>query len=182
MTTFRTGNGAAWLDLLASLRGRYRAAQNDTIDSPDELRRWFRQFDLEPSEPITDGDVTLVVTTREALHRATVAMIQHELPTRADQRTLNRALQSDQPVELRLRKGELELRAPVTAAQALARLVRDGVQLLAGPDRAQLHFCGDDTCSGIFLDQTGRRRWCSDQQCGNRLRVAAHRARAKQQA
>ena len=31
----------------------------------------------------------------------------------------------------------------------------------------------------IFLDETGRRRWCADERCGVKLRVRAHRARQK---
>ena len=69
----------------------------------------------------------------------------------------------------------------LSAADALraGRLVRDAVQDLSGPRRAHLRACGDETCSGIFLDHNGRRRWCSDERCGNRVRVRAHRARTR---
>ena len=68
---------------------------------------------------------------------------------------------------------------PETAEEALGRLARNAVHDLSDPYSPQLRACGDDTCSGIFLDPTGRRRWCSDERCGNRLRVRAHRARAQ---
>ena len=31
--------------------------------------------------------------------------------------------------------------------------------------------CDDETCAGIFIDHSGRRRWCSDERCGVRARV-----------
>jgi predicted RNA-binding Zn ribbon-like protein len=68
----------------------------------------------------------------------------------------------------------------LTAAEALARVARAAVQDLSGPTGTHLRPCGDDACSGIFVDYTGRRHWCSDERCGNRARVRAHRARARE--
>jgi predicted RNA-binding Zn ribbon-like protein len=64
-------------------------------------------------------------------------------------------------------------------SEALARLARQSIDDLTGPTRGRLRACGDDTCAGIFLDDTGRRRWCADERCGVRARVRAHRARQK---
>lgn len=179
MTTFRTGNGAAWLDLLATLSGRYRGRQVDALESSEQLRAWLRQFGLEPTARVTDADLRRTAEIREALHRTAVAVMADQLPGKGDQRVLMEVLQADQPITLQTSDGELALRRPRTVAEAMARLVRDAVQHLTGPEREQLHACGDQTCSGIFLDQSGRRRWCSDQQCGNRMRVAAYRARSR---
>ena len=41
MERFRTGNGAAWLDLLSTLAGRYRDEQVDGIDTAERLRGYF---------------------------------------------------------------------------------------------------------------------------------------------
>jgi predicted RNA-binding Zn ribbon-like protein len=99
-------------------------------------------------------------------------------PAPADLRRVDRALAADRGVRLRRGAGGLGLRRPDTAAEALAWLTRAAVQDLTGPAHAHLHPCGDETCSSFFLDPTGRRRWCTDQSCGNRLRVRAHRARS----
>lgn len=178
MTTFRAGNGAPWLDLLATVTGRYRAVRVDALETPAELKAWFRQYGLEPVGRVAEEDLIATRETREALHRAAVRALSGEPPAAADQRIIDRALQSDRPLQL---QAGFAVRRPRTAAEALARVTRDAVQQLTGPERGHLHACGDETCSGIFIDPTGRRRWCTDQQCGNRARVAAYRARAKQQ-
>jgi predicted RNA-binding Zn ribbon-like protein len=180
MTEFRTGNGAAWLDLLATHLGRYQDVQVDQLATPAALRAWLRSNGLEPVGAVTAADLDRTRELREALHRAAVATLRSRRPEPADVRLLDEALSADRPVGLRTDGAGLKLRRPATVAEALARLSRDAVQHLAGPQRDSLHACGDDTCSGIFLDQTGRRRWCSDERCGNRMRVRAHRARTRQ--
>lgn len=177
MTKFRSGNGAAWLDLLATLNGRYRERQADALDSPGRLREWLREYGIEPTGAVTDADLQQARAVREALHRTAGAALHDRPPNAADLRLLDEVLAGDKPLRLRRGSAQLGVARPATAAEALARLTRDAVQDLAGPRRGELHACGDDTCSGIFLDATGRRRWCSDQTCGNRMRVRAHRAR-----
>lgn len=57
-------------------------------------------------------------------------------------------------------------------ASALARLLAEG-------ELAQVHRCEAHDCTLRFLDITKsrRRRWCSMALCGNRMKVAAFRAR-----
>lgn len=59
-------------------------------------------------------------------------------------------------------------------AEALARL-------LAETDFALVRKCECDECTLLFCDRTKshRRRWCSMALCGNRMKVAAFRARQK---
>ena len=177
MTKFRTGNGAAWLDLLATLGGRYRERQVDALGSPALLRQWLREQGMEPSGAVTGADLHQARAVREALHRTTAGALRGLPPNAAEIRLINAALAADRPVRLRRDRTAVAITRPATAAEALARLTRDAMQDLSGPNRGHLRRCGDDTCSGIFLDATGRRRWCSDQACGNRMRVRAHRAR-----
>lgn len=72
------------------------------------------------------------------------------------------------------------LGAPPECAALLAALARDAVDLLTDPvARARLRQCEGDHCHRVYLDTSrgGRRRWCSSEVCGNRERVARHRAR-----
>src|SRR5436309_3237921 len=48
-----------------------------------------------------------------------------------------------------------------------------------GPDR--FRHCAAPTCAGMFVDtsRAGRRRYCVPEVCGNRVNVAAHRARRR---
>jgi predicted RNA-binding Zn ribbon-like protein len=48
----------------------------------------------------------------------------------------------------------------------------DAVALLADPARiARLHRCPGRDCGWIFLDISGRRRWCSMATCGSREKM-----------
>lgn len=49
-------------------------------------------------------------------------------------------------------------------------------QLLSSPDAALLGACPGSGCGWLFLDRTGRRRWCSMRWCGNRAKAARHAA------
>jgi len=178
---FRTGLGSAWLDLLATLIGRYQREQTDLLADPAALRAWLAEHDLAPAGRITAADVDRVREVREALHAVAVATIAGRRPKSDDARVVAAALALDRPPTLRAGAAGLRAEHPASARVALARLVRSAVDTLTGPDRGHLRTCGDDTCSGIFLDLGGRRRWCSAQRCGVRVRVRAHRARAHAQ-
>jgi predicted RNA-binding Zn ribbon-like protein len=178
MTEFRSGNGAAWLDLLSTLNGRYRDRQVDAVGTPQQLRAWLAGNGLAPVEAVTDEDVAATGRVREALHRTTLAAIDRRRPATDDAAVLEEALSYDAPLRVQPASDGLRVDRPRTAREGLARLVRDAVTLLAGDEIVYLHRCGDEACSSIYLDRTGRRRWCTDLSCGNRARVRAHRARS----
>ncbi len=178
-TVFRAGNGAAWLDLLSTLEGRYRDTLLDYLDTPDRLAAWLDVAGLRPAAAVTEIDVTRVADLREALHRVTVAVLLGTTPRPVDVAVLDRTLAADVPLRAAAGPGRVRVDHPATVDEAMARLVRDAVQVLSGPRRASLRACGDNTCASIFLDDSGRRRWCTDERCGNRMRVRAHRARAR---
>ncbi|ATY84519.1 hypothetical protein CVV65_05740 [Kyrpidia spormannii] len=68
-------------------------------------------------------------------------------------------------------------------ADALASLVAlDALRLLAGGDLRTLHRCANPDCVLLYMDATGRRKWCSMKICGNRAKVARHQAQAKNKA
>jgi predicted RNA-binding Zn ribbon-like protein len=62
-----------------------------------------------------------------------------------------------------------------------------GVALLGlvralGPERFRA--CAAPGCGGVFADasRAGRRRYCMPERCGNRMNVANHRARRREEA
>ncbi|MER7108164.1 CGNR zinc finger domain-containing protein [Streptomyces sp. NPDC000229] len=72
------------------------------------------------------------------------------------------------------------LAAPPDCGALLAAVARDAVDLLTDPvTRARLRQCEGEGCRRVYLDTSRgrRRRWCSSEMCGNRERVARHRAR-----
>jgi predicted RNA-binding Zn ribbon-like protein len=71
-----------------------------------------------------------------------------------------------------------EFRSPLSILGPVAEMVED---LLINADRARVRQCEGENCSLWFLDvsKSNRRRWCSMEVCGNRSKVAAHRARSR---
>ena len=65
--------------------------------------------------------------------------------------------------------------------QARATVAGSLAHYLADHDAHRLGVCADDTCGWLFIDESpaGRRRWCDMRTCGNRAKVARHRARAR---
>lgn len=180
VSEFRSGNGAIWLDFLATRIGRYRETQTEQLPDAAALRAWLVENGLGPRESPSERDVEFARELREALHAAAREALREAPPSIAAFRSIEAALARDQPLRLERGRAGLQPRPPATAAEALARVARAAVEDLSGPVRDQLHACGDDTCAGIFIDYTGRRHWCSDERCGNRARVRAHRARARE--
>jgi predicted RNA-binding Zn ribbon-like protein len=68
---------------------------------------------------------------------------------------------------------------PEDLAQPLDRVALLAGELLTGPSRAYVRICPGESCGWLFLDQRGRRRWCSMATCGNRAKVRAHAARTR---
>ncbi|MFI0452490.1 CGNR zinc finger domain-containing protein [Actinomadura sp. 6N118] len=60
---------------------------------------------------------------------------------------------------------------PVDAV--LAAIARSAIEILGGPQRADLRACGGPGCVLFFVKQHPRREWCSPG-CGNRARVSRH--------
>lgn len=176
---FRTGYGRDWLDFAITLVGRYDVPV-DLVDAPDRLRAWLTQWGLAPTGAVTADDVVAAQTLREALHRLARASALHTPQATRDIRVVDESLSYDVPVRLRRDDEGVAARRPRTTREALARLARQAVDDLTGPNAARLRACGDEECSGIFVDPTGRRRWCSDERCGVKARVRAHRARSRE--
>jgi predicted RNA-binding Zn ribbon-like protein len=65
--------------------------------------------------------------------------------------------------------------------QARATVAGSLAHYLADHDEHRLGVCADETCGWLFIDESpaGRRRWCDMRTCGNRAKVARHRARAR---
>jgi predicted RNA-binding Zn ribbon-like protein len=68
---------------------------------------------------------------------------------------------------------------PVDAA--LSALARDAVDLLNGSRTGRIKECEHPECSLLFFDdsQSGRRRWCSMDRCGNLVKIAGYRQRVR---
>lgn len=179
MEEFRFGYGSPWLDLLATRRMRRRPPEREYLTDPGALAAWLRAESLQPGAGPTAEELAAFVELREALYLLARAALDGTRPPAAAVRALNVALQHDTPPQLTASDTGVQAHRPDSATVVLGRIARDAAETLTGPARERLRACGDDTCGGIFLDDSGRRRWCSDALCGSRARVRAHRARAQ---
>jgi predicted RNA-binding Zn ribbon-like protein len=59
-------------------------------------------------------------------------------------------------------------------ATGLGAVARSAIEVLTGRYRGRLRRCEGPDCELIFLATNVRRRWCSPERCGNRVRAARH--------
>jgi len=176
---FRLYYGATWLNLVATFTGRRRPPVIERLTSADRLAEWLDAVGLSPRHAPTDDDLAAAIELREALNELARSAVDDRAPAATAVRAVDRALRDDGAPSLRLADGAITASPPKTAAEALGRIARQAAEQLAGPDRARLRACGDPTCAGVYVDESGRRRWCADASCGVRNRVRAHRERVR---
>ena len=65
------------------------------------------------------------------------------------------------------------------ADRLLGDLVLEAATLLVSPMHARIRICAAEGCGWFFVDRSkaGRRRWCSMEACGNRVKVQQYRRR-----
>ncbi|CAM5521686.1 MULTISPECIES: CGNR zinc finger domain-containing protein [Streptomyces] len=172
--------GTPTLDFVGTLQERRAPVPIERIGSPGLLDSWFVESGLLDERPASDrADLRAALELREAIYLLVRArLIGTPLPAGAVTAVNRRA--AGVPVALCLRPGGTSRSG--TAAQALADLAREAVEIVAGPDAALLRECGHPDCTHVYLDRSrGRRReWCAMRTCGNRVKAAALRARRRQ--
>jgi predicted RNA-binding Zn ribbon-like protein len=175
----RFDTGATWLDLLATVGNAYGAAPVERLTGPRVLQRWLDHHGIAAERIPSDADVTSARALRETLRPLALAMLDGApIPTESLQ-ALQCWLDADTPLRAVERAGRPAPAPPPTAAAALARVARQALEHLGGPEAEHLHACAAEDCRMIFLDPAARRRWCAPERCGVRARVRAHRARAR---
>jgi len=176
--------GAAVATDLVNTAPEVMVGPGELIPDAAALARFLAERGLRPAagEPapadVTAADVAAVHTLRRRLR----ALFEH--PDAAGAAALTTAtggLDLRPDAEGRL-QWLVRSRPAASIAEELALLT--GTALLAtlralGPDR--FRHCAAPTCAGMFVDtsRSGRRRYCVPEVCGNRVNVAAHRARRR---
>jgi predicted RNA-binding Zn ribbon-like protein len=128
--------------------------------------------------PTTEADLKAFRELRASICRAAFAAAEGAAPAATDVDVIN-AHGAGRPVVKAIVGGKAVLSDP-TAAQAVATLAADAVDLFGGPLAHRIRVCAASDCGLLFVDASrpGRRRWCSMQRCGNLAKVRQHRARA----
>lgn len=122
---------------------------------------------------------------RSALRELLDATVERRPPDSTALREVNRALRTQYLYELVPASDGISLDHrhegdPVDGA--LARLAETVARELTQGDAERLHICANDECRWVFFDTSagGRRKWCDMSTCGNRAKVARHRARQRE--
>jgi predicted RNA-binding Zn ribbon-like protein len=154
-------------EALAAMRAQFAPAEFDAVaEQARALREWFRGFVRKrKGRPLTAGDLRELAPLNQLLER--------------DERygeIVAAGADSEAAFELRAKRRWKSLESLLMPiAEALAKLVCD-------EDFTHVKACEGPRCTLMFADHTRghARRWCSMAICGNRAKVAAHRARLKE--
>lgn len=150
-------------------------------DAAAEQRRLARPRDAEAA-------LARVRSVRDGLRELVDAIDEERPPAAGALEAVNEALTARESAALvpgddgRLR---LERRRDGTPLErALAEIARRVATEFDEGRPERFRVCGNDRCRWVFYDRSrpGSRRWCEMSSCGNRMKAARHRARAKQQA
>jgi len=145
--------------------------------SSESLREFFVERGLLlPDEPADPGELRTALRVHQALHRTVLGGDARDTVTvdeAAREAGLELRFSAEAPPRIEPRAGGV--------LGALGRIL--AVAFLAQIDGSWNHLkvCSSETCSAVFFDRSKNHsgRWCSMQECGNRNKVRAWRARKK---
>lgn len=172
--------GSLSLDLVATV-GRRFGKPVERLTTVERLREWLGGVGFESRRALTDADLARVRRLREDLDALFRSALAGERPPPSAVDRVNVCVARSVP---RLSAAHLDLAQPATGGDplgpVLALVATDAIRILAGSERGDLRVCEAEDCRMLFLAYGRRaRRWCSSERCGNRSRVAAHRARVR---
>ena len=160
----------------------------DALVEPDSLVRWGRRVGVlaggvEATGGV-DGDVAAELASarelRPALRAMLIAAAHGEAPDPAARDLLMHTYaEAVAAAHLGQRRGAYVLDWPDEEPRKVRFAVTaDAIALLADADRlARVHVCPGRNCGWLFLNKSGRQRWCSMATCGSRAKMRAMYAR-----
>ena len=191
---FRFDGGATWLNLLGTRGRSFGPHPIERLTTPARLADWLARCELSPARPPTEADLDRTLELRRTLSTLVLVVVDGVDPGAAggtgggakggaggaggELLAAVREWADGDPGPVRLTDGWPPRRVPPRdTTEALARIARQALEQLTGPERHQLVSCAEHDCRWVFLDPTGRRRWCPSPSCASRGRVRALRAR-----
>lgn len=172
-------SGRACLDFMGTLKYRGSEAE-ELLTRPQHLSGWALHAGLVGAAvEVTEEDLGAAIALREASYRVIIARLEQRRPAVADVELINERAAQPRLTPRLLRTGAT--RREGTAAQLLASLAADLLDLLAGDDIDDVKRCAGPGCTRLYVDSSrGRNRhWCGMGTCGNKVKVQAFRARQR---
>jgi predicted RNA-binding Zn ribbon-like protein len=155
---------------------------DDALSEPDALVRWGRRLGVLASGEAVAHELAAARALRPRLRTLLIAAAHGESPPHEAAAALLTAY------------AEATAAAQLSLAYALDwpdedprkvrfAVVADVIALLADAERlARVHLCPGRDCGWLFLDTSGRQKWCSMATCGSRAKMRAMYARRKEHA
>jgi predicted RNA-binding Zn ribbon-like protein len=175
---FRWRSGRLCLDFVATVGERWRRSFERLIE-PDDLGRWMAGTGLLDAPPrVSARQLEAGRSLREAINRLARPGVE---PEPGDREELNRWAARPSIAPQLAAGGKLAWLTLRPVEQMFATIARDAVDLLGGPLAGRIRECSAPDCALLFVDASrpGRRRWCSSEACGNRVRTKTYRRRRK---
>ena len=159
--------------------------QTDVLRGEAMLVRWGRRMGLlgDDAEAASAAELRRTRALRDAVHRLFGAISRHEEPAGGDvdllMRTYHEAVNKGSLVA---RDGCYQLDWPAEDPRRIRYAVAsDAITLLRDPDRLKrVSRCPGRDCGWLFLNISGRRRWCSMSTCGSREKMRRLHQRRRQ--
>ena len=170
--------GSLCIDFLNTVRDR-AVGPRDTLTSPRLLGAWCEGAGIPVAHTPTDADLELAIRLRDAVEEFLVpdhTKLSRQ-PSAAALLVVNDMAQRAPRERLGLADGLVIVEEErLTPASALSLIAASAVELVKRGDLARLRECSHANCGLRYVDRSraGRRRWCSMQRCGNRVKVARH--------
>jgi predicted RNA-binding Zn ribbon-like protein len=140
----------------------------DRILDADSLDRRRRARGL----PAISGSAAgMIGALRQAAREIFAAVERRESAPESSVALVNAA--ADEPVRPVLETGLTRRWEPFGEGTAIAAIARDVIELVVSPDGLRIRTCAAPDCDRMFLQDHGRRIWCSPQ-CGGRVRARRH--------
>jgi predicted RNA-binding Zn ribbon-like protein len=155
-------------------------SREERLTEPAVLSEWAVEAGLvDAGIDVTDDDLVTAIEVREAIYRTATARLDDREPKPADVELLNEQASQPQLTPRLLPNGTTSREG--TAAQLLASLAADLLDLLAGPEIGNVKRCAHPNCSLLYVDSSRakNRHWCGMATCGNKVKVQAFRARQR---
>lgn len=177
-TDLRYDGGTPWLDFLTTQGHPFSAAPAERIPTPARFEEFLSHVGLLPAPgAVTERDLLTARRVRDALRSVALSVLDGKGPDHAALATVEGvAGHASGPLSFEIRP-RLTRNPPRTVDEALGRLARAALEDLTGPRAAEIHACAEPICRKLYLDPSGRKKFCSTSTCGNRARVRAHRER-----
>ena len=148
----------------------------DVLRSEDMLGRWGRRLDLLANDalPASTAELARARALRDAVYRLFSSISGDRDPITKDLDVLMKSyLEAVEHGSIRAGEDGYELDWPAQDPRRVRYAVAtDAIALLQDPGRLErVSRCPGRGCGWLFLNTSGRRRWCSMSTCGSRAKM-----------